>query len=54
MISSVSSSTPVSQYHQQQVHQAAHPPKPKKAEPQDSVALSHKAKAAADRDHDGD
>jgi hypothetical protein len=55
MISSVSNSAPVSQYHLQQPQQASHPAKARKAEPHDTVVLSDKAKAAAaDPDHDGD
>jgi hypothetical protein len=53
MISSVSSNSPVNQ-HQQQVHQAQPAQKPKQAEPQDTVVLSHKAQGGADADHDGD
>jgi hypothetical protein len=53
MVNSVSSSSPVAQQYVQNQHPTKPPAKPKQAEQQDTVVLSHKAQGG-DQDHDGD
>jgi hypothetical protein len=53
MVNSVSSSAAVTQQYVQNQHPAKPPAKPKQAEKQDTVVLSHKAQTG-DPDHDGD